>query len=117
MSLNIEILRSYCLSKAHTEETLPFDEDTLAYKVAGKCFAFMSIKENDRIALKCDPERAVQLREEYSGIKPGYHLNKTHWNTVHYQDIPAQLCMELIDHSYALVVASLTKKLKTELGL
>lgn len=114
--MNIEILRTYCLSKAGVEETLPFDEDTLVYKVMGKAFAFMSISEPDRIALKCDPERALELRETYDSILPGYHLNKKHWNTIIYEGISKTLCFSLIDHSYDLVVEKLTKKLKEELN-
>lgn len=115
MELNIESLREYCLSKKGVVETLPFDEDTLVYKVMGKGFAFMSIAENDRITLKCDPERSQELRAEHAAIKPGYHMNKLHWNTVHYYEIPYTLCLQLIDHSYDLVVAGLTRKLRLEL--
>ena len=81
--MHIEALRDYCLAKAGTTEELPFDEDTLVFKVCGKMYALCSISEFDKgIALKCDPELAEHLREQYPQIKPGYHMNKKHWNTI-----------------------------------
>ncbi len=116
--MNIDTFRNYCLAKKGVTEDLPFGPDNLVFKVMGKMFSIVSLDEVPlRANLKCDPERAIQLREEYDGaILPGYHMNKQHWNTLvldHRLD-PA-LIFELIDHSYELVVDSLTKKLKKEL--
>jgi predicted DNA-binding protein (MmcQ/YjbR family) len=112
--MHIEAFREYCLAKPGTTEELPFDEDTLVFKVCGKMFALCSISEFVQgIALKCDPERAVALREEYQQVKPGYHMNKQHWNTVLPEaGLPEQLLQELIDHSYSLVASKLTKAQK-----
>lgn len=105
------------LSKPGAEETTPFGPDVLVYKVAGKMFA-LAVPEDfpSRINLKCDPERAVLLRDEYSAILPGYHMNKRHWNTVVLDGtLPSSLVRDLIDHSYGLVVAGLTKSQRSEL--
>ena len=80
--MNLETLRVYCLSKAYTSEHLPFDHKTLVFKVGTKMFALVDIDEARTVNLKCDPERSLLLREEYSEIQPGYHMNKKHWNTV-----------------------------------
>lgn len=117
--MNIEQFRDYCILKKGVEETFPFGGDTLVFKVMGKMFALTGLETHPATAnLKCDPERAVELREEYDGlIRPGYHMSKVHWNTVELErNIPHQLVLELIDHSYALVVQSLTKKLQAELA-
>lgn len=117
--MNIEEFRDYCLSKKGVEETFPFDEKTLVFKVMGKMFALAGLEYNPAQAnLKCDPERSIELREEYDGlIRPGYHMSKVHWNTVELeQNIPQKLILELIDNSYDLVVKSLTKKLQAELA-
>lgn len=112
----LEQIRNYCISKPGVEETLPFDEDSPVYKVMGKMFAIISVTPRHCISLKCAPERAVELREEYEGITPGYHMNKVHWNTVQFDgSVPIQLVNELVDHSYELVVAALPKKMKVEL--
>ncbi|NDK54473.1 MmcQ/YjbR family DNA-binding protein [Pontibacter fetidus] len=112
--MHIEALREYCLAKPGTTEELPFDEDTLVFKVCGKMYALCSINEFENgIALKCDPEHAVILREQYVQIKPGYHMNKQHWNTVLPEaGLPEQLLKSLIDDSYALVASKLTKAQK-----
>lgn len=117
--MNIEQFRNYCLSKKGVEETFPFGEDTLVFKVMGKMFALTGLETYPASAnLKCDPERAIELREEFDGlIRPGFHMSKVHWNTVELErNIPHELLTELIDHSYALVVNSLTKKLQAELA-
>ncbi len=103
---------SHCLAKPGAEETTPFGPEVLVYKVGGKVFALTDPDEFPaRVNLKCDPERAVVLREEYEAVIPGYHMNKKHWNTVVLDgSLPARLVRELIDHSYDLVVASLPKK-------
>lgn len=113
--LEIESFRNYCLAKKAVTESFPFDEHTLVFKVAGKMFALVSLDTPDfRVSLKCDPEKAIQLREVYpENIKPGYHMSKVHWNTVvPLGKINAKMLQELTDHSYDLVVASLTKKIK-----
>jgi predicted DNA-binding protein (MmcQ/YjbR family) len=110
---------TYCLSLPGVEETTPFGPEVLVYKVAGKMFAAAIPEEfPPRVNLKCDPERALELRDRYDDILPGYHMNKRHWNTLLLGGrLPAALVRELIDHSYALVVASLTKKERALLAL
>lgn len=102
---------SHFLSKPGAEETTPFGPDVLVYKVGGKMFALTVPDEFPaRINLKCDPERACALRDEYESIIPGYHMNKRHWNTLVLDgSLPTKLVRDLIDHSYELVVASLPK--------
>lgn len=114
--MNVEEFRDYCLSKKGVTESFPFDRQTLVFKVGGKMFALSGIELFASINLKCDPERAVDLRETYNGVKPGYHMNKTHWNTVTVDsDVPEKLIIELIDHSYELIYNSLSKKIRDEL--
>lgn len=114
--MNIEEFREYCLSKACVTESFPFDENTLVFKVCNKMFALTNLKGEWSLNLKCDPSRAEELREKYSSIKPGYHMNKVHWNTV-YMDgsLSNKLILELIDHSYDLIVEKLPLKLKQEI--
>lgn len=109
--MNIEELREYCLSKPHCTEDTPFDETTLAFKVGDKIFALTNIETiPTRVNLKCDPERAIELREDYPDvIIPGYHMNKKHWNTIFVEEIEASIVEELVSHSYELVYNSLTK--------
>ena len=115
--MHIEAFRTYCLNKKGVEETLPFGEDTLVFKVMGKMFSLTSFSEPNKCNLKCNPDYAFDLRAQYPSISPGYHMNKQHWNTIVYnQDVPDKLIIELIDHSYQLVVDGLTKKLKQELA-
>jgi predicted DNA-binding protein (MmcQ/YjbR family) len=99
------------LSKPGAEETTPFGPDVLVYKVGGKMFGLSAPGEFPaRVNLKCDPERSLELREEFAGIIPGYHMNKRHWNTLILDgSLPSLLVAQLIDHSYELVAASLTK--------
>ncbi len=116
----LDELREYCLAKPATEETLPFGPDTLVFKVAKKMFALTGLDETDlRVNLKCAPDYAVELRERHAEIKPGWHMNKKHWNTVYIEDgdLRDDFIRELIDHSYDLVVKSLTKKVRAEYGL
>ncbi|SRX73396.1 MmcQ/YjbR family DNA-binding protein [Aequorivita antarctica] len=116
--MNIEEFRNYCISKKGVTESFPFDEKTLVFKVMGKMFALTGLEYNPAQAnLKCDPERSIELREEYDGlIRPGYHMSKVHWNTVELEiNLPHELVLELINHSYDLVVQNLTKKLQAEL--
>jgi predicted DNA-binding protein (MmcQ/YjbR family) len=115
--MNIETLRAYCLAKPAVEETLPFGPDTLVYKVAGKMFLLTSL-DNDPLTfnVKCDPDLAIELRERYDAVQPGYHMNKKHWNTITVDgSVSAKLLKEWIDHSYELVVDSLPAKVKAEL--
>lgn len=115
--MNVESLRDYCISKPHTTESLPFGPDNLVLKVGGKMFALISLDANPAsINLKCNPELAEQLREEYSAVLPGYHMNKTHWNTVRMEpSIRWVQVQEWIDHSYELVRNSLPKAVKATL--
>lgn len=116
--MHIEELREYCLSKPGVTEGFPFGADALVFKVMGKMFAVSGLDRiPPQINLKSEPEKAIALREEYDGrILPGWHMNKVHWNTVHITELPAALVIELVDDSYNLVVASLTKKLQAELS-
>lgn len=103
---------AHCLSLPGVEETTPFGPEALVYKVSGKMFA-VTVPEDfpPRINLKCDPERAIELRDEHKAIKPGWHMNKRHWNTVVLDgSLPPKLVRELIEHSYQLVVDALPKK-------
>lgn len=114
--MNVEQFRSYCLAKAGVTEEFPFGEETLVYKVMGKVFALADVNLFESINLKCDPERAVQLREQYPAVIPGYHMHKKHWNTVLMDgSLTDKLVKDWIDHSYALVVAGLPGKVKGEL--
>lgn len=115
--MNVEELREYCLSRKGTTECFPFDEVTLVFKVLGKMFALIPLDDPElRIALKCDPDRALQLREQYSAITPAFHFNKKYWNSVLISpSISRTLLEELIDHSYDEVVAKFPRKLKEEL--
>jgi predicted DNA-binding protein (MmcQ/YjbR family) len=114
--LNLEKLRSYCLSKKGVTEEFPFDQSTLVFKVAGKIFALTNVDDYSSVNLKCDPEKAVELREQYDAVQPGYHMNKKHWNTVLIDgSIPEKLLREWVDHSYDLVVLGLTKQQKKAL--
>lgn len=118
--MNVEQFREYCLSLPHVLEYFPFDEVTLVFKVGGmegKIFAFLPLDASPASAnLKCDPDRSIELREEYPQIIPGFHMNKKHWNTVYIEDgLTHKMLKELIDHSYDLVYQSLPKKLRTAL--
>jgi predicted DNA-binding protein (MmcQ/YjbR family) len=115
--MNIEDLRTYCISKKGTAEEFPFGEDTLVFKVMGKIFALTGLEGELSVNLKCDPEKAVDLRERYPCVLPGYHMNKKHWNTVLVDgSVPDQMIREWIDHSYDLVVEKLPLKQKGELA-
>lgn len=115
--MNIEDYRIHCISKKGVTEGFPFDHKTLVFKVAGKMFALTDVDNFNSINLKCDPELALELREQFEGVKPGYHMNKKHWNSVFVnQDVPDSKIYDLIDLSYSLVVKTLTKKQKEELG-
>jgi predicted DNA-binding protein (MmcQ/YjbR family) len=113
--MTIELLREYCNSMKAVTESFPFGEEALVFKVMGKMFALLSL-ESHWVNLKCDPEKAIAVREQYPSVTPGYHMNKKHWNTIYLdQSIPDKLMKEWIVDSYWLVVEGLPKKLQLEL--
>lgn len=116
--MNVETFRDWCLCFPECEETLPFDESTLCFKTAGKIFAIIDLNDPDSVNLKADPEQAIAWREQHSdAVFPGYHMNKTHWNTVHFdRSVSDNLIKEMIHHSWKQVVAGMPKK-KRELLL
>ncbi len=109
--MNIEEYHNYCLAKKGVTAEFPFDQETLVFKVMGKMFALTDVDHFVSVNLKCNPGKAVELRESNAGILPGYHMNKKHWNTVMADGtVDDELLIELIDHSYELVVDGLPKK-------
>lgn len=115
--MTLEQLRNLCLSLPGTSEYLPFDQNTLAFRVGSKIFAMVDIEPAECVNLKCEPERAVELRDQYPEIVPGYHMNKKHWNTVSLKGhLSPALISELVQHSYQLVYASLPKAEKAEIS-
>ncbi|MGI0105210.1 MmcQ/YjbR family DNA-binding protein [Salinimicrobium sp. WS361] len=115
--MDVDSFRNYCLAKKGVTEELPFGPDALVFKVMGKMFALAALESVPfKVSLKCDPEKALTLRDEYPDyIEGAYHMNKKHWNSLQVESLPPQLVRELIDHSYLLVVSGLTKKLLQEL--
>lgn len=106
--MHIEQLRDSCLHKAEVTEDFPFDNDTLVFKVAGKAFALVSLQNPVSVNLKCNPDKAIELRQQYEAVQPGYHMNKKHWNTVFFnQDLSDKEIIELIQHSYLCAVQGL----------
>ncbi|HBL75016.1 MAG: MmcQ-like protein [Bacteroidetes bacterium GWF2_42_66] len=115
--MNIEEIREYCLSKKGVTECFPFDETTLVFKVMDKMFALTDLVGDLSLTLKCDPGRAIELREQYPAILPGYHMSKNHWNTVLVDgSLSKTFICQLIDHSYDLVVDKLPRKVQIELA-
>ena len=113
--MNFSEFYDFCNSLEYAEESFPFDQKTIVFKKKDKIFALANIEDFLFINMKCDPLKAVELREQYRGIRPGYHMNKKHWNTVDInKDVPDQLILKMIDDSYALVVKSLPKKIQNE---
>ena len=111
--MNIEDIREYCLALKGTTESFPFDDVTLVFKVGGKMYALVSLDGDLSINLKCDPEKAIELREQYEAVTPGYHMNKTHWNSIFVDGtISDKLIQQWIFDSYTLVKASLPKKVR-----
>lgn len=111
--MNIEDFRAYCLNKPGVTEEFPFDETTLVFKVGGKMFALLDVDSFESVNLKCDPEKAVELRERYAAVRPGFHMNKKHWNTVRMDgSLPDALIREWVDDSYRLVFEKLPTSLK-----
>jgi predicted DNA-binding protein (MmcQ/YjbR family) len=117
--MDIEQIREYCLKKRGVTEEFPFDEETLVFKVLGKMFLLASLETIPlQINLKCNPEEAVELREEYEAVQPGYHMNKKHWNTVIIDgSIQSEMILRWIDESYELVVSGLKKSNKNKLNI
>lgn len=111
---NIEAITEYCMAKPGVTAEFPFDPSTLVFKVMGKVFAITDADQFEFINLKCDPDRAEELRAQNDSIRPGWHMNKKHWNSV-YPEAGSKLISELIDHSYDLIVSKLPKKVKEEL--
>jgi len=113
--MNIETAREYCLTKKGSEESFPFDEETLVFKVMGKMFAVLMLEKPDMIVLKCDAVRAEELRAEYAAVEPAWHFNKKYWNQIHFNsDVNDELLCSLIDHSLDEVVKKFTRKMKEE---
>ncbi len=111
--MNAEVFFEYCSGKNAAKASFPFDDKTLVFKVGDKIFSLSNIDDFSSINLKCDPDKSIIYREAYQGIKPGYHMNKKHWNTVMVNaDVPDALVKELIDHSYELVFRSLKKRIR-----
>ncbi|HLK27019.1 MAG TPA: MmcQ/YjbR family DNA-binding protein [Puia sp.] len=115
--MDIEQLREYCLLKKEATEGFPFGDDTLVFKVKGKIFLIASLNRAQlQFNVKCEPEKAIELREQYDSIQPGYHMNKKLWNTIIMDgSIPQKLIKEMIDDSYLLIIKSLPKKEQTGL--
>ncbi len=114
--MNIEVYTNYCQSLKGVTESFPFDTKTLVFKVYGKMFALCDVEDFDGVNLKCDPEKAIELREQFEGINPGYHMNKKHWNTVSTNaDVNDSMIFELTKDSYDLVFSSLPKKVRENL--
>ncbi len=116
-AVNLDALRTYCLSKNGVTEDMPFGDDILVFRVKSKLFALTGLDALPlTVNLKCDPERALELRARYEAVQPGYHMNKKHWNTVLLDgSIPHDEVREMIDHSYDLVVRGLKKAEREEL--
>lgn len=113
--MDVETIREYCLSKKGVTESFPFDDTSLVMKVMNKMFALIDLEEANSITLKCDPERAIELREHYSGIDGAYHFNKKYWNSVQFDaDVDDRLIKELVDHSFEEVIKKFTRKLRAE---
>jgi len=119
--MEIDQLQDYCLSKKGTTEAMPFDNETLVFKVMGKMFLLLGLERWERgepsINVKCDPQKAIELREEFDGVVTGaWHMSKIHWNTIHLnKSMPDNEVFQWIDHSYELVISGMTKKLQAEL--
>ena len=116
--MNIEKYRNFCLSLKFATEDFPFDEETLVFKILDKMFALTNIDNLESVNLKCEPEQALILREKYSAVLPGYHMNKKHWNTIKIDGtIPDKLIEEWTLNSYNLVVSKLSKKEQAKLRI
>jgi len=108
--MTTEAVREFCIAMKAVTESFPFDDDALVFKVKGKMFALVSLQDR-WLNLKCDPEKAIALREQYDAVTPGYHMNKIHWNTIDLEsNLPEKLINQWIVDSYRLVVEGLPKK-------
>lgn len=115
--MDIESLREYCIRKRGVTESFPFDQNTLVFKVGDKVFLLIDLSDPVSFNAKCNPERAISLREEYQEVKPGYHMNKVHWNTVSITGrLTEKQLHDLIDHSYELVYSGLSKKSQEQIN-
>ena len=115
--MNVEEFREYCLSLPKVTEEFPFDDKILVFKVMGKMFSLANIEEFEGINIKASPEDAILQREKHEEVKPGYHMNKKHWNTVSVSGtLPTNLIKQWINDSYNLVIAKMPKKIREELG-
>ena len=116
--MNIEELREHCISVKGASESFPFDETTLVFKIMGKMFAYIGLEPKDhkfRVSVKCDPEKSVELREQYEGVTNGYHTKSLLWNSIYLEsDVPDELIKELINHSVDEVIKKLPKKKQEE---
>jgi len=112
--MNIEELRNYCLQKPDAEETFPFGETTMVFKVQGKAFLLAGLDDDDlQFNVKCDPEHAIELREQFPCVQPGYHMNKKHWNTIVADgSVPDSMLQSWIDDSYNLVLGKIKPQVK-----
>jgi predicted DNA-binding protein (MmcQ/YjbR family) len=116
--MDIESYRDFCITLPQVTESFPFNETILVFKVGEKIFALSDVENFTSINVKCEPELAISLREEYPAVQPGYHMNKQHWNTIVLDgSVSDQMIYNWIKHSYDLIVASLSKTLRVELGL
>jgi len=115
--MNIEALRDYCLGKPGAEETFPFGDDTMVFKVGNKIFLLASLEGSRTFNAKSDPDRAVELREMHSEVTPGFHMNKKHWNTVDMEGrLTTKQIHEMVDDSYNLIFKSLPRKTQAEVS-
>ena len=115
--MDIEIYREYCLSKPYVTEGFPFDSETLVFKLKGKIFALCNLNDFISVNLKCDPEKAIELREQFEFVQPGFHMNKKHWNTITFDGrLSWKQLKEWIDDSYNQVEAGLPKKDRIQSG-
>jgi predicted DNA-binding protein (MmcQ/YjbR family) len=116
--MNIESVREYCLSLPQTTEDFPFDESTLVFRIEGKIFAMVDLEKTEWFVLKCNPERALELRDRYMDISPAWHMNKKYWNQLNlYGALPDKLIRTLICHSYNEVVKKIPKRVIAEKGI
>jgi predicted DNA-binding protein (MmcQ/YjbR family) len=114
--LHLEWIRDTCLSFPHATEDFPFDDKVLVFRVAGKIFGLISLDEPDHMNLKADPELSAAWRAEYPQVQPGFHMNKTHWNTVYFDGLQAAFVLEMMEHSYQMVRKKLPIKLRNQLN-
>ncbi len=114
--MNIEDARIYCLGKQGATEDFPFDETTLVFRVENRIFAITDLENTEWFCVKCDADRAIELRDSYSQIAPAWHMNKKYWNQMDIERLPDSLVCELIDHSYDEVLKKLPKKIREKYG-